>query len=90
MSNLALLLSLDRLADNFRRKRICSIGLVVGATPSSSTALANSIERVFYFRFIQDGTSNKIFDTGVAIITAVYHSSKLGLEIGINSARIHL
>ncbi|MEJ2445958.1 MAG: MFS transporter [Exilibacterium sp.] len=90
LSNVALMLPAGKLADNFGRKRLYVLGLIISSCASLGAFFANSIEWVLFFRLIQGGGSAMYFGTGLAILTSVFPADKRGLPLGVNVTSVYI
>lgn len=75
-----------RLADQFGRKRIFVIGLLVVVVSSLLCSVSNSVYMLIASRAIEGIGSAMIFGTSVAILTSVYPLKERGKVLGINVA----
>jgi EmrB/QacA subfamily drug resistance transporter len=89
LSNVALLLSFAKLADNYGRKRVYAAGLAVNASASFGAYLSGSIEWILLFRCIQGAGSAMVFSSALAIITSVFPNRQRGLPLGLNTAAVY-
>ena len=90
LSSVVFMLPFGKLADNYGRKRIYTIGLALNAFTSLMCALGQQIEWVLFWRFAQGAASAMIFGTGVAILTSVTPSHKRGAALGLAAACVYI
>ena len=90
LSSVLFMLPCGKIADNYGRKRVYAFGLGLNALASLMCALANSIEWVLFWRFIQGAAGAMIFGIGVAIITSVTPDNKRGMALGISAACVYI
>lgn len=90
LSTVAFMLPVVKLADNFGRKRIYIAGLLLNAVASLMCALANNIDLILFWRFLQGLAGAMIFGTGIAIVTSVVPSHKRGSALGIVAASVYV
>ena len=90
LSSVIFMLPCGKIADNYGRKRVYAFGLGLNALASLMCALANSIEWVLFWRFIQGAAGAMIFGIGVAIITSVTPDNKRGMALGISAACVYI
>lgn len=90
LSNVAFMLPLGKLADNYGRKRIFVAGLALNALAAGMCAIATNIDWILFWRFIQGAAGAMIFGTGVAIITSVTPSHKRGAALGTVAACVYV
>lgn len=79
----ALLVTMGRFADQFGRKRIFMMGMVVFSAGSLLCAIAPSVEFLIAFRIIQGIGAAALNSVSLAIITGVFPPQKRGAAIGI-------
>ncbi|MEP4889129.1 MAG: MFS transporter [Aliiglaciecola sp.] len=90
LSSVVFMLPFGKLADNYGRKRIYTIGLALNAFTSLMCALGQQVEWVLFWRFVQGAASAMIFGTGVAILTSVTPSHKRGAALGLAAACVYI
>ncbi|WP_370545316.1 MFS transporter [Glaciecola sp. MH2013] len=90
LANVALMLPFGKLADNYGRKRVYAMGLLLNALASLMCALASDIDWILFWRFVQGASGAMIFGTGVAIITSVTPSEKRGAALGKLAACVYV
>ena len=78
-----LLITMGRFADQFGRKRIFMIGMVIFSGSSLLCALAPSIGLLIFFRVLQGVGAAALNSVSLAIITGVFPPQKRGAAIGI-------
>ncbi len=79
----ALLVTMGRFADQFGRKRVFMIGMVIFSFGSLLCAIAPSIELLIAFRVVQAVGAAALNSVSLAIILAVFPKEKRGAAIGI-------
>ncbi len=79
----ALLVTMGRFADQFGRKRIFMLGMVVFSIGSLLCAIAPSVQFLIAFRVIQGIGAAALNSVSLAIITGVFPPQKRGAAIGI-------
>ncbi len=77
-----LLVTMGRLADQFGRKRLFMIGMVIFSIGSLLCAIAPTIELLIIFRIIQGVGAAALNPVSLAIITVVFPPAKRGAAIG--------
>jgi EmrB/QacA subfamily drug resistance transporter len=90
LANVALMLPFGKLADNYGRKRVYAMGLLLNAISSFMCAIANDIDWILVWRFVQGASGAMIFGTGVAIISSVTPPEKRGAALGILAACVYI
>jgi EmrB/QacA subfamily drug resistance transporter len=90
LANVALMLPFGKLADNYGRKRIFTLGLVLSGLSAGMCAIANDIDWILFWRAIQGASGAMIFGTGVAIISSVTPSNKRGFSLGVLGACVYV
>lgn len=90
LSSAAFLLPFGRLADQFGRKRIFLIGMVLLAASSLACALATSLPALVGFRILQGFSSSMIFSNAMAILTSVVPPESRGKALGLNAAATYI
>lgn len=90
LANVALMLPFGKLADNYGRKRIYTIGLAFNALSALMCAIGTDINWILFWRFVQGGAGAMIFSTGVAIITSVAPTHKRGAALGVLAACVYI
>lgn len=90
LSTAAFLLPFGRLADQYGRKRIFLIGMVILAASSLACALATSLMALIVFRLFQGFASAMILSNSMAILTSVVPPEKRGRALGMNSAATYI
>lgn len=90
LSNVAFMLPVAKLADNFGRKRMYMAGLFLNAVAALMCAIAQSIDAILLWRFVQGMAAAMIFGTGIAIVTSVVPSQKRGSALGIVAACVYI
>jgi MFS family permease len=75
-----------RIADQFGRKRVFVIGLLIVVVSSVLCALSDSVLMLIVSRAIEGFGSAMIFGTSMAILTSVYPVKERGKALGINVA----
>lgn len=79
----ALLVTMGRFADQFGRKRVFMIGMVVFSVGSLLCAVSPSIEFLIAFRVLQAVGAAALNSVSLAIILGVFPKEKRGAAIGI-------
>ena len=79
-----------RIADEFGRKTVFMIGLLVVVVSSLLCSVADSILMLIVGRVIEGLGSAMIFGTSMAILTSVYPQKERGKVLGINVAIVYL
>jgi EmrB/QacA subfamily drug resistance transporter len=90
LANVAFMLPFGKLADNYGRKRIYALGLLLNALSAFMCAIGNDIDWILFWRFVQGAAGAMIFSTGVAIITSVTPSNKRGSALGALAACVYV
>lgn len=90
LANVAFMLPFGKLADNYGRKRIYALGLLLNAISAFMCAIGSDIDWILFWRFMQGASGAMIFSTGVAIITSVTPSHKRGAALGILAACVYI
>ncbi len=90
LSTAAFLLPFGRLADQYGRKKIFLIGMLLLAASSLGCALTPSLIALISFRVIQGIASAMIFGTAMAILTSVIPPQSRGKALGLNSAATYV
>lgn len=90
LSNVALMLPFGKLADNYGRKRIYVLGMLLNALAAGMCAIATNIDWLLFWRFVQGAAGAMIFGTGVAIITSVVPSEKRGTALGMLASCVYV
>ncbi|MDT0595793.1 MFS transporter [Glaciecola petra] len=90
LSSVAFMLPCTKLADNFGRKRIYSIGLAVNIVAAFMSSIASNIDWILFWRFFQGVAGAMIFGTGIAIITSVTTPKKRGAALGIVASCVYI
>lgn len=90
LANVALMLPFGKLADNYGRKHIYALGLALNALSAFFCAIANDIDTILFWRFVQGAAGAMIFSTGIAIITSVTPAKKRGSALGILAACVYI
>jgi MFS family permease len=90
LSNVAFMLPVGKLADNFGRKRVYMAGLLLNAVAAIMCGVASSIDIILFWRFVQGLAAAMIFGTGIAIVTSVVPSNKRGSALGIVAACVYI
>ncbi len=90
LSTAAFLLPFGRLADQYGRKKIFLIGMLLLAASSLGCALAPSLIALISFRVIQGIASAMIFGTAMAILTSVVPPESRGKALGLNAAATYV
>jgi len=83
LSFAALLVTMGRLADQFGRKRVFQIGMVIFTVGSLLSALAPSIGWLIAARTLQGVGTAALNPVSLAVITAVFPAQERGAAIGI-------
>ncbi len=86
LSSAAFLLPFGRLADQFGRKKVFLIGIILLAVFSLACALATSLIALVCFRVLLGVSSAMIFSNSVAILTSVVPPESRGKALGLNAA----
>lgn len=90
LSSVIFMLPCGKIADNYGRKRVYTVGLALNAFASLMCATASTIEWVLFWRFVQGAAGAMIFGIGIAIITSIIPSSKRGVALGIAAACVYI
>jgi EmrB/QacA subfamily drug resistance transporter len=90
LANVAFMLPFGKLADNYGRKRIFALGLLLNALSAFMCAIGTDIDWILFWRFVQGAAGAMIFSTGVAIITSVTPASKRGAALGFLAACVYI
>ncbi len=90
ISTAAFLLPFGRLADQYGRKKIFLIGMLLLSASSLGCALAPSLIALVCFRVVQGIASAMIFGTAMAILTSVVPPQSRGKALGLNSAATYI
>ncbi|MFC4698855.1 MFS transporter [Glaciecola siphonariae] len=90
LANVAFMLPFGKLADNYGRKRVYVLGLLLNAIAAAMCAVGTSIDWILFWRFMQGAAGAMIFGTGVAIVTSVTPSHKRGAALGIIAACVYV
>jgi EmrB/QacA subfamily drug resistance transporter len=90
LANVAFMLPFGKLADNYGRKRIYVLGLLLNAVAAGMCAIGTHIDWILFWRFVQGASGAMIFGTGIAIITSVTPSHKRGAALGIVAACVYV
>jgi EmrB/QacA subfamily drug resistance transporter len=90
IANASFLLLFGRLADQFGRKRIFLIGMIMLAVSSLACALSASLAALVCFRILQGISSAMIFSTAMAIVTSVTPPESRGKALGLNVAAVYI
>ena len=90
LANVALMLPFGKLADNYGRKRVYAMGLLLNAISSFMCAIASDIDWILVWRFVQGASGAMIFGTGVAIISSVTPPEKRGAALGKLAACVYV
>ncbi len=90
LSNVAFMLPAGKLADNYGRKRFYVAGLALNAFAALMSGMANNIDLILFWRFIQGLAGSMIFGTGIAIVTSVVPAHKRGSALGIVAACVYV
>lgn len=90
LSSAAFLLPFGRLADQFGRKKIFMIGVILLAVFSLACALATSLLALLCFRVLLGIASAMIFSNSVAILTSVVPPESRGKALGLNAAATYI
>jgi EmrB/QacA subfamily drug resistance transporter len=78
-----LLVTMGRFADQFGRKRVFMLGMVIFSLGSLLCALAPTIEWLIFFRVLQGVGAAALNSVSLAIITGVFPPEKRGAAVGI-------
>nr|WP_277750978.1 MFS transporter [Ningiella ruwaisensis] len=90
LSNVAFMLPVGKLADNFGRKRLYIAGLILNALAALMCALATHIDWILFWRFVQGAAGAMIFGTGIAIVTSIVPAHKRGSALGLVAACVYI
>jgi EmrB/QacA subfamily drug resistance transporter len=90
LSSVMFMLPAGKLADNFGRKRIYTLGIALNVLASLMCSLAATIDGVLVWRFVQGAAGAMIFGTGIAIITSCTPERKRGAALGIVAACVYI
>lgn len=90
LANVAFMLPFGKLADNYGRKRVYVLGLLVNAIAAAMCAIGTHIDWILFWRFVQGAAGAMIFSTGVAIVTSVTPPHKRGAALGIIAACVYV
>lgn len=90
LASVAFMLPFGKLADNYGRKRIYALGLLLNALSAFMCAIATNIDWILFWRFVQGIAGAMIFSTGVAIITSVTPANKRGAALGLLAAFVYI
>ena len=90
LANVAFMLPFGKLADNYGRKRVYACGLALNALSAGMCAIANDIDWILFWRFLQGASGAMIFGTGIAIITSVTPANKRGAALGVVASCVYI
>lgn len=90
LSSAAFLLPFGRLADQFGRKKIFLMGMILLAASSLACALATSLTALIGFRVLQGFSGAMIFSNSMAILTSVVPPESRGKALGLNAAATYI
>jgi EmrB/QacA subfamily drug resistance transporter len=90
LSSVMFMLPVGKLADNYGRKRVYTLGLALNVIAAFMCSIATHIDWVLFWRFVQGGAGAMIFGTGIAIITSCTPDNKRGAALGIVAACVYV
>jgi EmrB/QacA subfamily drug resistance transporter len=90
LSSVMFMLPVGKLADNYGRKRIYTLGLALNVLAALMCSIATHIDWVLFWRFVQGAAGAMIFGTGIAIITSCTPDNKRGTALGIIAACVYI
>ncbi len=90
LSNVAFMLPVGKLADNFGRKKMYVYGLILNLVAASMCAVASNIDFMLFWRFIQGLAGAMIFGTGIAIVSSIVPEHKRGSALGLVAACVYV
>lgn len=90
LSNVAFMLPVMKIADNYGRKKMYMAGLLLNALSAFMCAIATHIDWILIWRLIQGASAAMIFSTGVAIVTSVVPSSRRGSALGVVASCVYI
>lgn len=90
LSSAAFLVPFGHLADQFGRKKVFLIGMILLAASSLACALATSLIALVCFRILQGFSSAMVLSNSMAILTSVVPPESRGKALGINSAATYI
>jgi EmrB/QacA subfamily drug resistance transporter len=90
LANVAFMLPFGKLADNYGRKRVYVLGLLLNAIAAAMCAIGTHIDWILFWRFVQGAAGAMIFSTGVAIVTSVTPPHKRGAALGVIAACVYV
>ncbi|OLS32258.1 MAG: Multidrug resistance protein stp [Candidatus Heimdallarchaeota archaeon AB_125] len=79
-----------KIADNYGRKKIYLIGMMIFTSATLALGFMNSETTLVIFRFIQGSGAALVFATGMAILTSIFPQDKRGRAFGINIGSVYL
>lgn len=79
-----------KIADNYGRKKIYFIGMLIFSTSSLILGFMDTANGIMIMRFIQGTGGALIFATGTAILTSVFPPERKGFAFGINIGSVYL
>ena len=90
LSSVAFMLPAVKLADMYGRKRIYTFGLMLNAITALASGMANDIDWLLVWRFLQGLAGAMIFGTGIAIVSSVVPENKRGHALGIVASCVYV
>lgn len=90
LSSVMFMLPVGKLADNYGRKRVYTLGLALNILAAFMCSIATHIDWVLFWRFVQGGAAAMIFGTGIAIISSCTPDNKRGSALGIVAACVYV
>lgn len=90
LSNVAFMLPVMKIADNYGRKKMYMAGLLLNALSAFMCAIATHIDWILIWRLIQGASAAMIFSTGVAIVTSIVPSSRRGSALGVVASCVYI
>ncbi|MDO3386767.1 MFS transporter [Gilvimarinus sp. SDUM040013] len=90
VANIICMLPAGKLADNWGRKRVFQLGIVINALAGISAYFASGMWWLLAMRFMQGMGAAMIFATSMAILISVFPVHRRGLPLGLNAACVYL
>ncbi len=90
LSSVAFLLPAGKLADIYGRKKMYMWGLVLNAIAALFSGVANDIDALLFWRFLQGVAGAMIFGTGIAIVSSVVPAHRRGFALGVVASCVYI
>ncbi|MFC3094438.1 MFS transporter [Alteromonas sediminis] len=90
LGSVAFMLPCGKLADRVGRKKVYTAGLILNLLTTALCAMANSVESIIFWRFVQGIAASMIFATGIAIVSSVTPFDRRGKALGIVASCVYI